>query len=100
MKAEKIEISAKEVQALCERFQVKELALFGSAVNEKLHAESDIDLLVEFIPDAQIGFSTLSKLQRELSSLLKRPVDLVPKNGLRPIIRDDVISSAQVLYAA
>ncbi len=100
MKTEKIEISAEKVQALCKRFQVKELALFGSAVNEKLHAESDLDFLVEFMPGAQIGFSTLSKLQRELSSLLNRPVDLVPKNGLRPIIRDDVISSAQVLYAA
>jgi predicted nucleotidyltransferase len=38
-------------------------------------------------------------MQRELASLFRRPVDLVPRNGLKPVIRDEVLSQAKVLYA-
>jgi len=38
-------------------------------------------------------------MQRELSELLQRPVDLVPKEGLKPKIREAVLSSAEVVYA-
>ena len=53
-----------------------------------------------FEPDAAIGFLALARIQRELAELLKRPVDLVPESGLKPLIRDEVLSSAEVLYAA
>jgi len=61
---------------------------------------SDIDVLVEFEPGAQVGFLALGRMQRELSELLQRPVDLVPRNGLKPRIREAVLSSAEVVYAA
>jgi len=89
----------KAIKDLCERYRVKELSIFGSALREDFRKDSDIDLLVEFEPEAQIGFMTLSRIQRELSAILLRPVDLVPKGGLRPKIREMVISSARVLYA-
>lgn len=89
----------KAVKNLCQRYRVRELSIFGSALREDFNAGSDIDLLVEFEPEAQIGFMTLSKMQRELSAILNRPVDLVPKGGLKPKIREIVISSAKVLYA-
>jgi predicted nucleotidyltransferase len=47
-----------------------------------------------------VGFLALSRMQRELSELLHRPVDLVPRNGLKPRIRQAVLSSAEVVYAA
>jgi len=90
----------KAIKGLCKRYRVKELSLFGSALREDFSTGSDIDLLVEFEPEAQIGFVTLSKMQRELSAILNRPVDLVPKGGLKPKIRETVISSARVLYAS
>ncbi|MBW2011809.1 MAG: nucleotidyltransferase domain-containing protein, partial [Deltaproteobacteria bacterium] len=62
--------------------------------------DSDVDILVEFEPDAQVGFIILGRMQRELSELLHRPVDLVPKNGLKPEIRETVLSSAEVIHAA
>lgn len=95
-----INIPDETLKALCESFHVKELSAFGSFVGKDFKATSDIDLLVEFMPDSQIGFLELSKLQRALSSIFKRHVDLVPKNGLKPIIRNDVLSSAEILYAA
>ena len=88
------------LRPICERYQVRELALFGSALGHDFGPQSDLDFLVEFQPDAQIGFLALASLQRELSGLLGRPVDLVPKGGLKPVIRDEVLSEAEVLYAA
>ena len=89
----------KAIKDLCERYRVQELSIFGSALREDFRMDSDIDLLVEFEPEAQIGFVTLSRMQRELSAILNRSVDLVPKAGLKPKIREIVISSARVLYA-
>jgi hypothetical protein len=57
-------------------------------------------VLVTFEPDARVGFLTLSRMQRELSQILGRSVDLVPESGLKPLIRDEVISSNRVIYAA
>ena len=95
-----IEFSEGEVKAICQRFQVRELALFGSAASGELKGASDIDILVEFFPSAEIGFMELSKMQRELSAALNRHVDLVPKGGLKPRIRESVIASSRILYAA
>jgi predicted nucleotidyltransferase len=87
------------IKDLCKRYRVKELSLFGSALRDDFSSASDIDLLVEFESEAQIGFMTLSKMQRELSQILNRQVDLVPKKGLKPKIQESILSSAKVLYA-
>jgi len=89
----------KAIKSLCQRYQVQELSIFGSALREDFRTDSDVDLLVEFEPEAQIGFVTLARMQRELSAILNRSVDLVPKGGLKAKIRESVISSAKVLYA-
>jgi predicted nucleotidyltransferase len=100
MNAQKIDLPTKEITALCKRYNVRELALFGSAVKNQLRPGSDIDLLVEFEPDAQVGLIALSRMQRELSGLMHRKVDLVPKGGLKPRLRQEILSAAKVLYAA
>jgi predicted nucleotidyltransferase len=84
----------------CKRNRVQELALFGSTLTERFSGESDIDLLITFQPGARVGFLALARAQRELEDLLGRKVDLVPKGGLKPAIRDSVLASARVLYAA
>jgi predicted nucleotidyltransferase len=47
-----------------------------------------------------VTFLTLARMQRELEALLGRKVDLVPKDGLKPIIRDHILAAARVLYGA
>ena len=59
-----------------------------------------MDVLVEFEPDAVVGFMALGRMQRELTALFARRVDLVPQDGLKPAVREAVLSSAEVLYAA
>jgi uncharacterized protein len=95
-----IEIPFERLAEFCRRYQVRELALFGSALRGDFGPDSDVDLLVEFEPSAQVGFLTLSKMQRELSALTGRRVDLVPKRGLKEKIRQAVLDSAEVIYAA
>jgi len=95
-----LKFPAEPIRALCEEYHVRELALFGSARTMRFRPDSDIDLLVEFAPDAEIGFMALAALQRRLSGILGRRVDLVPKDGLKPLIRDEVLASAEIVYAA
>lgn len=96
----KLEVPAESIAGFCQRYHVRNLSIFGSALRGDFSADSDVDVLVEFEPEAQVGFIALSRMRRELSDLFQRPVDLVPKNGLKPRIREAVLSSAEVVYAA
>ncbi len=96
----KIDIPQQPIINFCRRYRVRRLALFGSVLRDDFRPDSDIDVLVDFEPDAQIGFMTLNRMQRELSELLQRPVEIVPQEGLKPRIRQSVLSSAEVVYAA
>ncbi|MEW6114070.1 MAG: nucleotidyltransferase family protein [Thermodesulfobacteriota bacterium] len=96
----RLDIPVEELARLCRRFQVRELALFGSALRQERHPPEDVDLLVSFQPGARVTFMTLARMQRELEALLGRKVDLVPKDGLKQIIRDHILATARVLYAA
>jgi uncharacterized protein len=95
-----VEIPSNQLATLCARHGIQELALFGSALSDRFAKASDIDLLVTFLPEARPGFLTLARVQRELEALFGRPVDLVPKRGLKAAIRDSVLAEARVLYAA
>jgi predicted nucleotidyltransferase len=82
------------------RYRVKELSFFGSAARGEMRPDSDIDLLVEFLPDAGIDLVDYAGLMLDLSDLPGRKVDLVSKNGLKPLIRDAVLHAARPIYAA
>ena len=88
------------IENLCRKYQVSDLSVFGSALRPDFDEQSDIDLLVSFEPEAQIGLIAFLGFQRELAEALGRKVDLVPKGGLKPLIRDEILSQARVLYAA
>ena len=95
-----ISIPKRKIQQFCHRYDIQRMALFGSVLNKNFRPDSDVDVLVAFAPNAHIGFLTLSRMRRELSELFKRPVDLVPMDGLKPVIRDSVLSNIEVVYAA
>ena len=100
MAVPKIEIPRVELAEFCRRHKVRRLALFGSVLRGDFSAQSDVDVLVAFQPRARVGFMRLARMKRELSTLFGRPVDVVPEGGLKPLIRDSVLSSAEEIYAA
>jgi hypothetical protein len=93
-------ISKDKVEEFCRRNHIIKLALFGSVLRDDFGPDSDIDVLVEFEPDAGVGFFELYDIEQELSSLLDgRKVDVSTPKCLSKYFRDKVLSEAEVHYA-
>lgn len=94
------QVDETELIGLCRRYGVRELSFFGSTARGEARPDSDIDLLVEFLPNAQVDLVDYAGFMLDLSRLFGRKVDLVSKRGLKPLIRDSVLDEARLLYAA
>ena len=91
------------IKAFCDRWQVEELALFGSVLRNDFGPDSDIDVLVRFRTERTPGLFGIAGMERELAGLLARRVDLVNRaaiDGSRNYIRRRaILESARVVYA-
>ena len=96
---EKICLPQERLAEFCQRHHIRRLALFGSALRGGLGPESDIDLLVEFESGRVPGLFGMARLERELSLLLGRKVDLRTPEDLSRYFRDEVLWEAEVQYA-
>ncbi len=76
------------------RFSVTSLFLFGSSVRGQASPGSDIDLIVEFAPEARIGLFEYIRLRDELSVVLGVPVDLVTRDAIHPALRETILQEA------
>ncbi len=107
-----IEIPIDQIAEFCQKWHVTELTLFGSVLRDDFRPDSDIDVMVQFHPDAHPRFSTLDQMETELkiifgdASLGDRPyrdVDLITRQGIESsrnyLRRHEILSSAQVIYA-
>lgn len=95
----KIAIPKEQIADFCRKHGIRKIALFGSALRDDFMPESDVDVLVEFAPGQTPGLAFFT-MQRELSEILGRKVDLNTAGDLSPYFRDEVLSEAQVLYDA
>ena len=87
--------------ALCRRHRIHKLSLFGSTLKGTSRPDSDVDLLVEFEPDAAPTLLTMARIESELAQLLSgRRVDLRTARELSRYFRDEVVRSAEVQYEA
>jgi uncharacterized protein len=86
---------------LCRKYEVAELSVFGSLLRDDFGPDSDIDFLAVFDNDDYGPWmGKLTGLETELSDLLGRKVDLVPKPLLKWVIRDRVLAEARPIYVA
>ena len=83
---------ASHLTYLKERYHVGEIGIFGSVARGEDTAESDVDILVEFT--SPIGLFDFLRLEKYLSEILGRKVDLVSRKGVKPAIRDEVLKDA------
>lgn len=100
----KIKIDRKRIAEFCARWKVREFALFGSVLREDFRPDSDVDVMVTFDPSVEQGLFEFVKMQKELSQLLGREVDLVSRRGVESsanhLRRSAILSSVEVLHAA
>ncbi len=93
----RIAIPYDRIAELCQRYRIRKLALFGSVLRDDFRPDSDVDVLVEFEPDAVIGWKIVT-IEEELSGLLGRGVDLKMAGDLSRHFRQKVVRSAQIIY--
>ena len=100
----KIRVSPHDITDFCERWQVTELALFGSALRDDFGPDSDVDVLVSFDEDAVRTLFDLSHMEEELESMFGRQVDLISRRGIEAsrnhLRRRAILKSAEVIYGA
>ncbi|MCX6048102.1 MAG: nucleotidyltransferase family protein [Chloroflexi bacterium] len=87
-----------KIAEFCQRNHIRKLALFGSVLRNDFRADSDIDVLVEFEPDARVNYFMFVDMQDELSMLLKRQVDLHTSLSLSSYFREKVQQTAEIIY--
>jgi hypothetical protein len=74
--------------------------VFGSAARGEMRPDSDVDMLADYLPDAQPSLLDLIRMRNELTDLLGRSVDLGVKSALKPRYKDPILAEAQIVYAA
>ena len=97
----RLAVCEEEIAAFCQRWSLKELALFGSAARGEMTGESDIDLMVDFAPGARRRAFDFLRMKEELESLFGRKVDVVRKGTVEnPYRRASIERDLTVIYAA
>ena len=98
-----LEEIAAAVASVCERHPVMRMQIFGSRASGRVHQGSDVDLLVEFLPEARIGLLEMGELKEDLEDVLGCTVDLISKAAVErsrnPFRRNSILSAPLTVYA-
>ncbi len=98
----RIDIPYKEIEAFCRRWQIVELAFFGSVLRDDFRSDSDIDVMVSFSPEALYTLFDMVHMKDELQNILNRKIDLVTRRAIEEsrnyLRKEEILSSAEVVY--
>jgi predicted nucleotidyltransferase len=96
-------IPQKEMIRFCQRWQVREFALFGSALRADFEPESDVDVLVSFKETANWGLFDHVQMLLDLEVIFKRKVDLITRRALEQtqnsLLRERILNTAKVIFS-
>jgi predicted nucleotidyltransferase len=95
---EQINLHTAEILSLYNKYHVKTLRLFGSMVRGEGRTDSDVDLLVTF--SKPISLLQMVGLERELSAVLGRKVDLVTAKSVSRYLKNRILKESRQVYAA
>lgn len=93
-----VELPIEQITQFCQRNPIHKLSLFGSILRDDFKPESDVDMLVEFIPENRVTYFDLVGMENELTDIVGRKVDLRTPNELSKYFRQKVLDSALVIY--
>ena len=94
-----VNLNKDQIATFCRARHIRRLSIFGSALRSDFRPDSDIDLLVEFEPDHIPGLFGIAHMERELSVLLGRKIDLRTPEDLSRYFRQQVLEEAELQYA-
>lgn len=94
-----VHVAPDAMARVCREYHVKELSVFGSVAKGIARDDSDVDVLVEPDYARHPTLFDMARLQAALEALFGRPVDLVTKKGLSPLLAQDVLAHREILYA-
>lgn len=80
------------------RDTIQKVSLFGSYIHEDFKKNSDIDVLIEFTPTAEIGFFELARIKRNMEQYADKEVDLLTPEAISRYFREEVIKEAETIY--
>jgi predicted nucleotidyltransferase len=89
-----------KIAEFCKKNHIRKLSIFGSALRKDFGVDSDVDILVEFEPNARVGLIRLAGLEIELAGIIGRKVDLNTPGFLSKYYREAVIGDSEVQYDA
>jgi predicted nucleotidyltransferase len=95
-----LKIPKKQLNEFCKKNHITKLSLFGSALRDDFGSDSDVDMLVEFSPEARVGLVGFAGLELELSEILGRKVGLNTPDSVSKYYREKVLAEAEVQYDA
>lgn len=99
-----VNLPMQEIAAFCQRWNISQLALFGSVLRDDFGPDSDIDVLVTFAPGSARTLAAISQMQQEIEALFGRPVDLVDRQSIERspnyLRRRAILASARTVYSA
>jgi uncharacterized protein len=103
---QRLNVTPEQIADFCEKWQIEELALFGSVLRDDFRAEgddpSDIDFLYVFCDDSNYSLFDVMHLSEELEGLLHRKVDFVSKNAIQQsrnwLRRKEILESGLMIY--
>lgn len=93
-----IPLPLEAIRDYCERQPVRRLSLFGSVLRDDFTDDSDIDMLVEYIPGAKVTLLDMAQQEIDLGAIIERKVDLRTPNELSRYFRQQVIDTAVPIY--
>jgi len=103
MTVRELSLPKEKISDFCIRWKITEIPVFGSVLRDDFRPDSDIDILVSFVPEADWGLFDHIAMEEELSRLLNQKVDLVSRRtieqGTNWIRRHSILDSAQLFYA-
>jgi predicted nucleotidyltransferase len=102
--AENISLPREKIADFCQRWQINEIALFGSVLRDDFGSESDLDVLVTFASEAEWSLFDHLRMEEELNRLLNRKIDLLNRQAVEhshnELRRQEILSTAQVVYTS